>query len=201
MQNSLSDLPQPYHDRFFSKRFYSPCAFFSDLLRLLRNLPSLAETSRSRRVSRPFAEKIMLVVTQVNGCRYCSYGHTRMALASGVSPEEIEQLMALEIGRFPPQQAVALAFAQHYAESDRNPTPESIQRLQSSYGIEVSCDIINYIRMISMGNLAGNAADAFLSRLSGKPAPRSSFLSELFLFLLFAPVILPLLLVMKIRNA
>jgi AhpD family alkylhydroperoxidase len=60
----------------------------------------MREMMRSKRVERSFMEKIMLVITQVNGCRYCSYFHTQMALTSGVSETEIEQLVALEIGDF-----------------------------------------------------------------------------------------------------
>ena len=153
----------------------------------------------TRRVSRPFMEKIMLVITQVNGCRYCSYFHTQMALTSGISETEIEQLMALEVGDFPPEQAVALAYAQHYAESGCCPEPEAEQRFRLYYGPQISADIMNTIRMIKMGNLAGNTVDAFLSRLKGAPAPGSSILWEATFFFLSMPVIVPLLI--KMRNS
>jgi AhpD family alkylhydroperoxidase len=181
----------------FNKRFYRPGGFFKDLAAILKLFPSIIETIRSRRINRAFAEKIMLVVSQVNGCRYCSYGHAKMALNSGVSEAEIEKLLALEFGHFPPEQAIALAFAQHYAESEGKPDPEAESRFIKYYGPEVSGSILLYIRMITLGNLSGNAADAFLRRLSGRPAQNSSALSELFLFILFAPIILPLLALMK----
>jgi hypothetical protein len=133
----------------------------------------------------------------VTGCRYCSYFHTRMALTSGVDAVEIEQLMALEIGNFPPEQAVALAFAQHYAESGCCPEPEAEARFQSYYGPQVSADIMNAIRMIKMGNLAGNTVDAFLSRLKGAPAPGSSVIWEALFFVLSLPVTMPMLIKMK----
>lgn len=42
----------------------------------------------------------MLAVTQVNGCRYCSYVHARMALQAGLSEQEIRTvLMPPQIGR------------------------------------------------------------------------------------------------------
>jgi AhpD family alkylhydroperoxidase len=181
----------------FNKRFYRPSGFFKDLAAILKLFPSITKTIRSRSINRAFAEKIMLVVSQVNGCRYCSYGHAKMALNSGVSEAEIEKLLALEFGHFPPEQAIALAFAQHYAESEGKPDPEAESRFIKYYGPEVSGSILLYIRMITLGNLSGNAADAFLSRLSGRPAQNSSALSELFLFILFAPIILPLLALMK----
>jgi AhpD family alkylhydroperoxidase len=184
----------------FNKRFYHPSGFLKDLVEIFRERGSIVATFRSRRLSRTFIEKIMLVVTRVNGCRYCAYGHTHLALRSGVEPEEIEQLMALEIGSFPPDQAIALAFAQHSAETGSQPDPQAVQRLEDYYGREISRDIQNVIRMITMGNLSGNAVDAFLSRLAGRPAVESRLLSELFLFLLLAPVLIPLLLMMKLCS-
>jgi AhpD family alkylhydroperoxidase len=151
-------------------------------------------------MSRAFAEKIMLVVTQVNDCRYCDYGHTKMALRSGVHLDEIKKLSIFEFKDFQPDQIPALEFARHYAESGGKPSPNALKRLENYYGKNTSQDIQYYIRMITLGNLSGNAADAFLSRLKGTPAPNSSFISELALFVLFSPVILPLLFAMKFSK-
>jgi AhpD family alkylhydroperoxidase len=137
----------------FQKRIYTARSFSSDMRDVIQHFPQMRETMRSRRVSRAFIEKIMLVISQVNGCRYCSYFHTRMALTSGVDEVEIEKLMALETGDFPPEQAVALAFAQHYAESGCCPDPEAEERFRSYYGLQVSGDMMNVMRMIKMGNL------------------------------------------------
>jgi AhpD family alkylhydroperoxidase len=184
----------------FNKRFYTPRTFLRDLYGILQSLSSIMETARSRRMSRAFVEKIMLVVTQVNGCRYCEYGHTKMALRSGVRLDEIEKLSSLEFKDFQPEQIPALEFARHYAECSGKPSANALKSLEDCYGEETSQDILNYIRMITLGNLSGNAADAFISRLRGAPAPGSSFLSELALFVLFSPVILPILLAMKVSG-
>ncbi|MEJ2208986.1 MAG: carboxymuconolactone decarboxylase family protein [Anaerolineae bacterium] len=146
----------------FGKRFYTPRGFARDLRQVLGNMGSFRETSRSGRVSRSFAEKIMLAVTAVNGCRYCAYGHTRMALQAGVEPDEIERLLASELGEFPEEEAVALAFAQHWAETAGQPDPQAEGRFRDYYGPQVSDDILNWMRMINMGNLLGNTFDAVL---------------------------------------
>ncbi|MGI6208829.1 MAG: carboxymuconolactone decarboxylase family protein [Anaerolineae bacterium] len=172
------------------KRYYTPAAFLRDLGDFLRHLPDLLRAVRGGRVSRALAEKLMLVVTRVNGCRYCSYLHTRLALRAGVGEEELAQVLMLELDEFPAQEAVALAFAQHYAESDRHPDPEAEHRFRSFYGPEAARDLMAYIRMVTLGNLAGNTVDVFLARLKGQPAPGSSVLGELALFLLFAPAVL-----------
>jgi len=164
---------------YFSKRVYTPRSLLEDLRDILAHFDELRSAARSRRISRAFTEKIMLAVTAVNGCRYCSYGHAKSALASGVSQEEIDLLLRGEVGHVGPQEAPALFFAQHYAESDGHPDPEAVQKLTQTYGQERARDIQAYIRMITLGNLTGNTFDALLSRLRGRPARGSSLGSEL----------------------
>jgi len=163
----------------FNKRIYSLPAFTADVKNIFDHMDALRAASRGGRVSRAFAEKIMMAVTSVNGCRYCSYGHSRAALAAGIPESELQKIMALDLGDFPENEAVALTFAQHYAESQCHPDPAAWQRLVSYYGQETADDILVYLRMITFGNLLGNTFDAILSRLRGKPAPGSSLWSEL----------------------
>ena len=49
------------------------------------NRPTLKAAMRGDLVSVQFRERLMLMVTEVNGCRYCSYGHSKAALAAGLS--------------------------------------------------------------------------------------------------------------------
>jgi AhpD family alkylhydroperoxidase len=163
----------------FDKRIFSVRSFLASLADLAAHFGDLRDARRQRRVSKAFAEKIMLAVTQVNGCRYCSYAHSLMALKAGVSDAEVAQLLAREIGSFPKEEAVALAFAQHYAERGGRPEEEAWRKLEAFYGPETARSIMSYIRMITIGNLFGNTVDAFLSRLAGKPARDSNALSEL----------------------
>jgi AhpD family alkylhydroperoxidase len=157
--------------RGFRKRVYTARAFARDLRDVLTHLPSFRDTARSGRVSRSFAEKIMLAVTEVNGCRYCAYGHTRTALRAGVAPQEIAQILAGDLDGFPEEEAVALAFAQHWAETAGHPDPDAERRFRSYYGPQASTDILNWMRMINMGNLMGNTFDAILYRLGiNRPA-------------------------------
>ncbi|MCZ7542042.1 MAG: GNAT family N-acetyltransferase [Anaerolineae bacterium] len=113
----------------------------------------------------------MLAVTQVNDCLYCNFAHTRWALAEGVTPEEIERLAAGAVEAFPPHEAVALCFAQHYAESGGNPDPGAWARLVDFYGEDAARAIIAYIRMITMGNLLGNTFDYVVHRVAGYVRP------------------------------
>ena len=163
----------------FDRRIYTPPAFTETMYDILDHLKDLRSAVRRGKVDRKFTEKIMLVVSQVNGCRYCIYGHSRAALASGVSEDELHMLLSGELGNFPKAESVALAFAQHYAESHEHPDPVAWQRLVDCYGLQTAQNILAYLRMITMGNLLGNTFDALLSRLIGKPAPGSSFWGEM----------------------
>jgi AhpD family alkylhydroperoxidase len=171
----------------FRKRIYSIKSFRRALLEAFDRLDAFKLAHRRGLVDRAFAERIMLAVTQVNGCRYCQYGHARAALRAGVSQEEIDRLAAGEFDEAPPAQRQALLFAQHWAESEGMPAPEAWQALVATHGPETAADIIAHIRMITIGNLSGNTFDAFLSRLRGAAAPGSAIWQELGIFVL-API-------------
>jgi AhpD family alkylhydroperoxidase len=149
----------------FNKRSYTPRTFVSDLRDVLAHMPEFRETARAGRVSRAFAEKIMIAVTAVNDCQYCACFHTGMALREGIPPDEIRKILSGEIGDFPEEEGVALAFAQHWAETAGAPDPEVERRFRDYYGPQISADILNWMRMIRMGNLTGNTLDAVLWRL------------------------------------
>ncbi|MHA1224912.1 MAG: carboxymuconolactone decarboxylase family protein, partial [Candidatus Heimdallarchaeaceae archaeon] len=97
---------------------------------------NIREAMRSGRVSEQLREKIMLAVTVVNGCIYCKWGHTKLALDKGCSKEEIEDIMIHDFNSCDSSEVVALAFAQHYAETKGNYSKEAYDRLVEVYGIE-----------------------------------------------------------------
>lgn len=67
---------------------------------IINHAGDLKAAARSHRVDHTFTEKIMLAVTQVNGCRYCSYGHTKAALKEGIPEDEIARIAAGELINF-----------------------------------------------------------------------------------------------------
>ena len=66
---------------------------FADFLFPVKNRKRLREINDEGLISPDFRERLMLAVTAVNGCRYCSYAHTRAALKGGLSREEISGLL------------------------------------------------------------------------------------------------------------
>ena len=109
----------------------------------------------------------MLVVTEVNGCRYCSYHHAKQALKAGISPEELDQLLS---GHFPEDcpadELKALLYAQHWAEQNAQPEPQLAAQLAKEYGQDKAAAINLLLRMIRVGNLLGNTGDYIIYQFS-----------------------------------
>jgi AhpD family alkylhydroperoxidase len=169
------DLPQT---TLFKKRIFTPVTFAASTRDLFAHLADLRSKLRQHRINRSFAERIMLAVTQVNGCRYCSYGHTRMALKAGIPAAELRNLLSGEFNQSPEEELPALFFAQHYAEQQGTYTAAAWQQLEATYGSVTARDILAHIRLISFANLYGNTFDALLSRFKGQPAAGSHWLDE-----------------------
>jgi len=140
--------------------------WFGDLAFMAKNLRALIRMSRKRTVRRDLRERLMLAVTSVYGCRYCTWVHTREALRSGVDPDEITVLLSGSVDSCPREEAVAVLYAQHWADADTRPDPEAFNRLVDTYGPEKAESINLVLRMIRIGNLMGNSWDSLLHRIS-----------------------------------
>lgn len=179
--------------RHFSRKIFGFREYLRCQLELLKGLPSLLSAMRSGRISKAFEEKLMLAVTAVNKCKYCTWVHVRAALKHGVGQKEIERIMEMAPGATADAyEAVGILYAQHYAESNRNPDREATEKLYGTYGKERANDILSYLRLIYFGNLMGNTFSAFLSRLKGNRVRGSHFFSELLIFLIGSPILVPL---------
>jgi AhpD family alkylhydroperoxidase len=122
---------------------------------------------RSGEISPAFRERLMMVVTEVNGCRYCSAYHSALSVRAGVSTDELRTLLGGEIPQdSPAEELPALAYAQHWAQNDARPEPDAHRGLVETYGEEKAAMIDLILRMIRAGNLAGNSWDWFLDRIS-----------------------------------
>jgi AhpD family alkylhydroperoxidase len=150
----------------FPRRFYTGLhPFLADVAWLFRHRAQLRLAHTL--LSPAFRERLMLAVTAVNRCRYCSFAHTRMALAAGVSNAEIARILNQTLDDCPPDEVLALAYAHHWAETDAAPEPAARERLICEYGILRAGAIEAVLRMIRVGNLMGNTFDYLLFRISG----------------------------------
>lgn len=182
----------------FSRRIYTFKSLVADMGFLAANMPRVAAMSRNEKISKAFIEKVMTVVTVINGCVYCSWFHAKQAVESGLTEAEVQNLFKLQFETDASEfELPALLYAQHYAETNRQPLPEMTEKLVSFYGEETAAQVVLIIRMITFGNLSGNTWDAILSRLRGNPAKESSVLFEAFFFLLTWYAMIPMMVLSK----
>jgi AhpD family alkylhydroperoxidase len=113
-----------------------------------------------------FRERLMLVVTEVNRCRYCSYAHAKTALSTGVTQDEVVALTAGVLEGSPPEELPALLYARHWAEADGMPEVTARERVVDRYGEHTVGMIEVALRMIRVANLLGNTFDYLLHRIS-----------------------------------
>lgn len=163
----------------FYKKIYSLGEFFTALSKGLRTMKYMKAARKGGGMTAEFFERIMLAVTEVNGCEVCSYAHTRLALESGMSREEIQSLLSGNTLAIPEEETLGIMFAQHYADSRGNPSRASWERLEEAYGRSMALGILGVVRMIMIGNIYGIAFSAFRRRLKGQPVRKSSLLYEL----------------------
>lgn len=164
----------------------------------MTHLINLIRAFRNKKISKAFTEKIMTVSTAVNGCVYCEWFHAKQAVTSGISEEEIKNMLDLQFQADASEFEVpGLLYTQHFAETSRNPDPLMTKRFKEFYGERTAGDIYMFIRMIYFGNLIGNTWDAALSRFRGNPAPNSKLWFELIFFLIFFLVMFPAMIWMK----
>jgi len=151
----------------FRRRIYHNFEqFYRDFSFIMRNRKLMHKAMKSDLIPPPFRERLMLAVTIVNGCRYCSYYHAKQALTSGLTREEIKMLLNGIVEGCPKEEAVAIFYAQHWAETGANPDLQAKIRLIETYGEEKAEAIELVLRMIRMGNLIGNTFDYFLYHIT-----------------------------------
>lgn len=186
-----------YH---FKKRSFNAISLFTSSVNVFRFMPWIVWAYVLRGFSLPFCERILLVVSGVNACSYCSWLHSHVALRNGLSTAEVEQLLNQLIPQVAEEKDItALLFALHYAQSGGQPLAAEVEYLKDDYTLTEARGIQGLCAVIHFGNLCGNTFDAFISRLQGRPSSDSSLLIEIPVFVLFAPFLLPLL--PHIKNA
>jgi len=168
-------------------RKYSPGEAYRATYEMLRTLRYFPKGKKKRPLGFAFVERLMLAVTQVNGCAICSYQHTAEALKAGLSEQEIAEILSGSIENIPPQEGVAVLFAQHYAETKGRPSQESWLRLVQIYGEKRALSILGVIRTIMFGNVFGIPLSSLLNRMRGKKEAGFSLVYALGMILLVIP--------------
>ena len=172
----------------FNPRHYSiPAAYVAMYKAMLSSLSNLSLKKKAKDLDKEFKERIMLAVTEVNGCEICSYVHTKIALEKGLDGDEIQMILGGSSETIPENEVAAILFAQHYADSRGHPTRATWDTLIKTYGEQTSYFILGAIRTMMVGNIFGIPLSAFKNRLKGKPQKKSRLWYEL--FMIVAPIL------------
>ncbi len=152
------------------KRTLTPDNVYATVGNVVASGAILVEAAVKPKISGALREKIFLAVTSVNDCRYCKWGHSHWAMAQGVPLEEVNQILAHQIGSRQAEnsgEAAAILFAQHYAEQLDEFDPEAIANLRNHFSEAETAEILAYVRFITLTNLTGNTLDSAVDRFRG----------------------------------
>lgn len=151
----------------FKKRTFTGFKeFIEEFKFIIKNRDRIKKLEAGELIDAEFRQRLMMAVTEVNGCRYCSYYHSKLALKAGISRKELDSLLSGELEDCPQEEILALVYAQHWTESKGQPDQEMIDRVKAEYGAEKFAAINLAVRMINFGNLSGNSFDYWLYKLS-----------------------------------
>jgi AhpD family alkylhydroperoxidase len=157
----------PAHHVAFRRRIYRrPGDLLRDLAVVARHPRALLRLLRGTSIEPSFRERLMLVVTATNRCRYCAALHQQMAVRAGVPAAEARRILGGSVGDAPPEQLPALVYAQAWAERDGRADMVQRAALRRLYGRDGAAAIEVALHCIRIGNLSGNTADFLLCRLS-----------------------------------
>lgn len=172
-------IPEVISSRTEFKRRFSLWEMYSALVFVPKAVLKMKKNKKSKLVSNHFVERLQLAVTEVNGCPACSYQHTKMALRQGMSNEEISSFLSGGDNFIKPEEAKAIMFAQHFAESKGYPKKYAYDSIVEEYGEKEADIILSAVQIMIAGNMYGIPYSAFQSRQKGKPFKDSTLFYEL----------------------
>jgi AhpD family alkylhydroperoxidase len=163
----------------FPRRTATPLGLVPWIAELVRTLPGLVASYAQPTVLDPRSrEKIILAVTEVNGCRYCAWIHGAWQEYLG----DVDRAKA---------DAAVLGFARACAEGGRPLDPAPLLEV-------LPADAVRAVRatvvQIEVSNLVGNTVDGLIARLTRKrPLDPITAIQELAVVGAAIPLAVPLL--------
>ena len=151
------------------KRRFRLGEFYDAAVLLPSAIAALASNRRHKLMDEHAVERVMLAVTEVNGCTTCSWAHARKALRDGMSGEEISALLSGDGVFVPPDEATGVVFAQHYADSRGHPDQAAYDAVVREYGLDRARTVLAAAQVIMVGNIYGIPYSALHARLRGAP--------------------------------
>lgn len=167
-------MPEAVTSRTEYKRRFGAWQMYRAFAALPWAATKLMANKRRALVDEDLVRRLQLAVTAVNGCPACSYQHAKMALAQGMSNEEINSFLSGSGDYIEPEEAKAILFAQHFAEHTGRPDKAAFDLIAQEYGDEEAHVMLAAVQFMLAGNVYGIPYSAFRSRRKGRPFKGSS---------------------------
>ncbi len=153
------------------------------------SMPAFKYARHNGLMDDPLQTKIMLAVTEVNGCEMCRVYHTQHAQKIGLDEEEINTISSGFVIDLD-DDTEAMLFGRRYAENGGSYSDEEWEQLSKTYGEKKALGSLAATRMIMMGNALGIAAGNFWSRLKFKPVKGSLLANEVLILISCLPLMM-----------
>jgi len=173
---------------FKNKKIYTYKETFRTAVCFFNGLRFIKKAKKDKVINKAFVERIMLGVTEVNGCTLCSYQHTGVALKAGLSREEIRALLDGELQTVKEHEIIGVLFGKHVADQRGLFDKEAYDRMVKEYGEERSLGVLGAVRIIMFTNIIGIMGGVLYDTLTLKNKKLGLFIHEL--------IRLPLLIIM-----
>ncbi|MBS3972218.1 MAG: carboxymuconolactone decarboxylase family protein [Erysipelotrichia bacterium] len=176
---------------FKNKKIYTYQETFRTAVCFFNGLRFIKQAKQAKAINKPFVERIMLGVTEVNGCTLCSYQHTGIALKAGLTREEIKALLDGELESVNDNEIIGVLFGKHVADQRGLFDKEAYDRMVKEYGDERALGVLGAVRIIMFTNIIGIMGGVLFDTLTFKNKKLGLFLHELVrlpLFILMMPL-------------
>jgi AhpD family alkylhydroperoxidase len=149
------------------RRFDSPWDALRDLAAVSRRAGPLVAVYAGARLDDALRERVMVAVSRVNACSGCTFVHTRWALRSGVTADELDAIGLDDLGRLDRRSRAAIVYATALAETrfQGSPPPEITAAVAADMTPDELKAVEAVARMMAFANLTVSTAQALLGRL------------------------------------
>ena len=143
------------------KTLTSPGYYFKLFKNTVVSMFKLMGIPRDQKISPDFGEKIFLAVCGVNKCLYCTWLHTKTALVAGLDQADINKILAGDFKNIKDEEAIAVLYAQHWADTNGNVSTDARRRVLDKYGKHKTAHIEANINAVFFGNLCSNTVFSY----------------------------------------
>jgi AhpD family alkylhydroperoxidase len=178
----------------FRKRTITTRELVGSSLAMVPSIGTIYKVWVKHEIDPGFREELMLAVSELNHCRYCTWAHHEWAHMVGVSDDELAHVEQMDPTGFDRRKWLAISYVRALVTAKFERVDKDLVReMKAKYTPMEIKEIEIVARIMDIGNRAANTWDALLSRLRGGPATDTHIFDELVMsgaFLATAPIVL-----------